>query len=325
MRAIDAHIHVYGDHADCRAALERLNFKMLNVCVAHRPDEVWREQAEVFRSLTDGNPERFAWCTAFDIPDFEDSGWADRVVEAVKQDLEAGAIACKAWKNIGMDIQKPSGAFLMIDDAIFDPLFAYLAEVGVPLMAHIGEPLACWQPIEEGKPHASYYKNNPQWHMYNRPEYPSHREIIDARDRMLERHPKLRVIGAHLGSLEYDVAEVAARLDRYPNFAVDTSARVGDLAYQDSGKVREFLVAYQDRVLFGTDIVQRQPYSGMSDADRQKAVKRLEDQYAMERAYYGSTGAVTVRGKETEGLNLSDDVLEKLYFRNAEAWYPGVA
>ena len=55
------------------------------------------------------------------------------------------------------------------------------------------------------------------------------------------------------------------RLDRYPNLAVDISARLGDLAFQDSAKVRDFFLAYQDRILFGTDVVMRQRPSTMSE------------------------------------------------------------
>ena len=324
MKKIDAHIHFYGNHPDVVAFMERMDLKFLNICVVHSADETWREQADVFRGLAAQRPDRYAWCTSFDLPDFDDVDYADRVIAGLEKDFQAGAIACKIWKNVGMDLKKPSGEFLMADDAVFDPIYEYLAKSGVPLIAHLAEPLACWQPLSEDDPHYGYYSKNPQWHMYNRPEFPSHGEIMDARDRMLGKHPKLRVVGAHLGSLEYDVAEVAKRLDRYPNFAVDTSARLADLAYQDSEAVRAFMMAYSDRVLFGTDIVQRQRVSEMADDERQRRLLWAESQYRMADAYYGSDGEVTVRNRTVQGLGLPEDVLEKLYFRNAEAWLPGV-
>jgi predicted TIM-barrel fold metal-dependent hydrolase len=147
--------------------------------------------------------------------------------------------------------------------------------------------------------------------MYTKPDHPSHAEIIAARDRMLARHPRLRVIGAHLGSLEYDVAEIAARLDAYPNFAVDTSARMKDLAVQDPATVGQFLTAYAGRVLFGTDIVSREPLSEMSEEEQAAKAARFEEVYRREFAYY-------------EGLGLPADALDQLYFKSAAAWYPGV-
>jgi predicted TIM-barrel fold metal-dependent hydrolase len=189
---------------------------------------------------------------------------------------------------------------------------------------HIAEPLACWQPIEVDSPHRSYYVENPQWHMYNKPEYPSHARLIAARDHVIEKNPKLRVIGAHIGSLEYDVAEPAKRFDRYPNFAVDISARLGDLAYQNSDNVCDFFLAYTDRLLFGTDIVQWEPLSNLSEADRAAKLEWARKDYVTHFAYFERTGEVEVRGRKTQGLGLPAHILEKFYRTNARTWYPGL-
>jgi predicted TIM-barrel fold metal-dependent hydrolase len=189
---------------------------------------------------------------------------------------------------------------------------------------HIGEPLACWRPLEPGKPHYSYYSSNPEWHMHGRTDMPSHEEIMARRDHFLERHPRLRVIGAHLGSLEYDVAEVARRLDRYPNFAVDISARLDDLAYQDSALVRQFFLDYSDRVLFGTDMVRVQPQSQMTAEERRSLLKGAREEYELHFRYFEAGGTVGVRGRETRGLELPPDILNRFYTENARAWYPGL-
>jgi predicted TIM-barrel fold metal-dependent hydrolase len=322
MPRVDAHIHVNGDHADFLALLERLDVKLFNVCVAHGGDD-WRTWAAACQALTRRHPERYAWCTTFDLPDFTPD-YAERAIAALEADLRSGAIACKVWKNIGMEIRKPSGEFLMIDDPLFDPIYEYLARSGRTLLMHIGEPLACWQPLEEGKPHYGYYRDHPEWHMYTKPQYPSHQEIIAARDRVLAKHPRLRVVGAHLGSLEYDVAGIAKRLDAYPNFAVDTSARMGDLAFQDRETVRQFVKAYQDRVLWGTDMVMREALSGMPDEDRQARLEWAEGVWQREFRYYETAEMFQVARREVQGLALSPEVLEKLYHSNAAKWYPGL-
>ncbi|MCD6284802.1 MAG: amidohydrolase family protein, partial [Anaerolineae bacterium] len=122
----------------------------------------------------------------------------------------------------------------------------------------------------------------------------------------------------------YDVAEIAKRLDRYPNFAVDTSARLHDLAWQESEAVRQFFIAYQDRILFGTDIVQRQAQSVVSESERQENLSSARKRYQTETAYYETGEKVLVRGREVQGLALPPAVLEKLYRINAQRWYPGV-
>ena len=102
-----------------------------------------------------------------------------------------------------------------------------------------------------------YFRNHPQYHMYLHPEMPGYEDQIGARDRFVAAHPQLRFVGAHLGSLEYDVDRIAAFLDRFPNASVDMAARMSQVQYQsvrDLEKVRNFFVSYQDRLLYGTDL-----------------------------------------------------------------------
>jgi hypothetical protein len=160
--------------------------------------------------------------------------------------------------------------------------------------------------------------------MFNRPDYPTHQQLIDARDHLVAKHPNLRVVGAHLGSLEYDVDEVAARLDRYPNFAVDISARLVDLVVQPTDKVRNFFIRYADRVLFGTDVVMRERPSVMTPDDREDALDQLRTMYATHFSYFEQGGEITARGRSTMGLNLPSDILQQFYVHSAQAWYPGL-
>lgn len=319
---IDAHIH-YGDNApELLALLDRFNLKLLNICVAQDDHGGWRDQAETYARLTNEDPDHFAWCTSFDLPRFADPGYIDSVIAGLDTDFANGAIACKIWKNIGMEVRKEDGSFFMVDDPLFDPIYEHMIAHNWPLLTHIAEPLECWLPLKEGTPHYGYYSNNPEWHMYNKPEFPSHQTLMAARDNVLAKHPKLRMIGAHLGSLEYDVDEVATRLDRYPNFAVDISARLSDLAIQDSAKVRKFFIDYQDRILFGTDVVMRQAPSALPPAERNPALNALRQTYEMHLAYLEKQGDLQVRTYATKGLNLPKAVLEKVYRANALAWYP---
>lgn len=324
MLKIDAHLHLTADHPEGLSLLNDLDLKLLNICVAQDSAGQWRDQAETYQQLMVETPTRFGWCTSFDLPRFDDPDYIDRVIAGLEADFAAGAVACKIWKNIGMEVRKPDGNFLMIDDPLFDPIFDYLTRIDTTLLLHIGEPLACWQPLTEDNPHVGYYRNNPQWHMYQRPEFPHHSEIIAARDHMVAKHPKLRVVGAHFASLEYDVAEVAKRFDRYPNFAVDTSARLLDLTYQPVDKVRQFFLDYQDRILWGTDIVQRRPLSAMDTSEQEQVIAGLRTRFQAELDYYALDQRVIVRNREVEGLGLPEPVLEKILRINAERWYPGL-
>jgi predicted TIM-barrel fold metal-dependent hydrolase len=323
MLRIDTHIHYIGDHPDCLALLERLDLKLLNVSVAHGADDPWREHAEAYRALADAYPTRYAWCTTFDPPDWSDD-YVERVIAGLEADFARGAAACKIWKNVGMDVRTPSGAFMLVDDPLFDPIYTYLAREGRTVLMHIGEPRACWQPLGEDNLHTSYYSAHPEWHMYDKPEFPSHEALIDARDHVLAKHPNLRVVGAHLGSLEYDVVEIARRLDSYPNFAVDSSARTKDLAAQDRETVRGFFQAYADRVMFGTDLVIRTSHLTMDAQERERNLARVTQVYERESAFYEGDQLTVQGGREARGLGLSDEILQRFYLDNAARWYPGI-
>lgn len=325
MLRIDAHLHFIGDHPDAIAMLEELDLKLLNITVAHGASQEWRKiDAEPYRKLAQTHPDRYAWCTSFDLPDFKESGYADRIIEGLDRDFAGGAVGCKVWKNIGMDLKDPAGRFVMVDDPIFEPIFQHLEQTHRTLLMHIAEPLACWEPLEKESPHQDYYRKNPQWHMCGRTDMPSHARLMAARDHVIERHSELRVIGAHLGSLEHDLNKIARRLDRYPNFAVDVSARTHDLTYHDRDIVREFFRDYQDRILYGSDIVMRRPLSTLDTDQRQAACGKMRANCVEKFTYYDTDETLNIRGREVQGLALPEDILSKFYTTNARAWYPGL-
>jgi hypothetical protein len=328
MTLIDAHIH-YGDpHPALQALLEEEDIQLLNICVAHDSFAGWQSQAERYKARAAEQPARFAWCTSFDLPRFDGSllgaDYVDSVIAQLDADIATGAVACKIWKNIGMEVRNPEGAFMMPDDPIFTPILEHLARRDLTLLTHIAEPIGCWLPLDPATPHYTYYRDNPEWHMYNRPEVPSHGRLMEARDRLVARHPNLRVVGAHMGSLEYDVDEVAVRLARYPNFAVDVSARLADLAWQAPDRVRGLFLNFPDRILFGTDVVQKGTLDELDKEARQAALEALRRRWHEYRAYFEGRGTVTVGGREVRALGLSGSVLERFYTTNAQNWYPGL-
>lgn len=321
---IDAHMHYADDHPDLLALMAEYDLKFLNICVVALPQIEWHDAADLYDAMSDAHPKRYAWATTFANPDFIDPKWHDDVLAQIDADFARGAIACKVWKNIGMELRKPDGTFAMPDDPIFDPIYEHLAARKKPLITHIAEPIACWQPLTGDNPHMTYYRDNPEWHMYNRPEYPSHAQLMAARDNILAKHPNLPMIGAHFGSLEYDLDEVAARLDKYPNFAVDISARLIDMINQPVEKVRNFMLRYADRVIYGTDVVMRVRPSAMSARDRQEAIEKLRVTFDTHFAYFEDDKEVVYRGRTSQGLKLPTDILEQFYIKTARAWYPGL-
>jgi predicted TIM-barrel fold metal-dependent hydrolase len=226
-----------------------------------------------------------------------------------------------------LELRKPDGSFLMPDDPLLDPVYAHLATRGKPLLAHLAEPLDAWLPLDPDRVHYNYYSRNPQWHLYGKPEFPSHEALMDARDHIVEKHPTLTVIGAHLGSMEHDVDEIARRLDRYPNFHVEVSARTRNLTRQPADKVRAFFLTYQDRILYGVDRgwrPYRTPETPPTDEQREAFVTGLEAQYRLDYEYYAGTGTMRYGDRDVQALGLPRAVLDKLYHGNARRLIPGL-
>ena len=308
---IDVHAHYRTDAPDLVPTLAAWNARavLVNVTGAERKiDEKWRDMS----ALRAAHPDRFFQVATFDPFAIDEPDFAARVIERLRAHIAAGAKGVKVWKDIGMEVKDANGRYVQIDDPRFQPIWNFLAAQHIPVMAHIGEPLAAWRPLSDSSPHFWYYSNNPQYHAYSHPEIPRHEEIIAARDRWLARNPRLTVVAMHLASLEYDVAEVAKRLDAYPNLYVETAARINDLAMQPSGKVRDFFVRYQDRVMWGTDF-----------GEGQVSRAGLETSFDQQWRYYATGDTVTLgnpRGwhRTVKGLALPRGVLEKFAHRNAE-------
>lgn len=318
---IDAHAHILNGSPDILRMLERLEMQVVNLCVVDKYERGF-ERAEpqhimavnVFRN----SAGRVAWCSTFEPDDWESPGFASRVIKELDATFRQGAVGVKIYKSIGMDLKSRSGAYLMPDNPAFDPIFKFIAERNKTLYAHIAEPIAAWQPLDPASPDYDYYKNAPAWHMYGHPDRPSKQAILDARDRMLARNPKLRVVGAHLGSMEEDVDEIARHLDRYPNFAVDTSGRVVHLMIQPRDKVRAFMIRYQDRLLYATDLVL------LEADDVPRTVRRWEEEYARDYRFFATDQTVDYQGQKIRGLALPPEVLRKFYSGNAARWVPGL-
>jgi len=323
MKRIDAHLHVAADTPEAQALMERYDLKYMNICVAEDAHGAWRTQAEDYMALAQAEPDRFGWCTSFDLPRFDDPHYVEKVLQGLEHDFADGAVACKIWKNFGMEVRHPNGAHVLPDDSLLQPIHAYIAARNKTLLMHIAEPLECWLPLKEGSPHYSYYSKHPEWHMYGRTDMPSHAELIAARDAVAAQHPTLRVVGAHLGSLEYDVDEVAKRFDAYPNFAVDISARLTDFALQETAKVRQFCIQHQDRILWGTDLVAGAD-SRMPPERQISFLNYAAETYREYTEFFESEGDVKIGPHTVQGLGLPEGILEKIYRTNAQHWYPGL-
>ena len=304
------------------------NFKMITINVNTSASLPVEEQENAALNFVQAYPDRVAYATAFSIEGWNRDDWTQKTIDYLESSFEKGATAVKVWKNIGLELKDENGEFVMIDHPKFDPVIDVLVKHNITMIGHLGEPKNTWLPIEVMTVGGdkSYFTEHPQYHMYKHPEYPDYDKQIAARDHMLEKHPDLAFVGAHLGSLEWSVDELAKRLDKFPNMSVDMAERISHLQYQaltDWQKVHDFVIKYQDRLLYGTDLRASASdivESGITEPSEIK--KHAHDVWVRHWKFFTTDEMMSVpkvKG-EFKGLKLPKEVIDKIYRKNAEKW-----
>jgi predicted TIM-barrel fold metal-dependent hydrolase len=321
IQPIDVHTHIYKDDPELNALIDRLNLRAVNIAVIDDRDPDFKglepQRTEVLK-VRQSTLGRVAFCTTFSPYAFEEPGFSARAIRQLDEDFAHGAVAVKIYKVMGMEMKNHAGKWVMADDSAFEPIYRDIALHHRTLIAHLAEPDSCWQPPNPGSPDYSYYKEHPGEYAYAHPEWPSKKAILAARDHLTADNPKLRVVGAHLGSMETNVDDIARRFDLYPNFAVDMAARVPYLMLQPRDKVRGFLLKYQDRALYATDLVVF-PRSKTEDT-----LAEFRQTYARDWKFFSTDENVEYMGHTYRGLALPRPVLRKLFHDNAVRWFPGL-
>jgi predicted TIM-barrel fold metal-dependent hydrolase len=341
IKKIDAHVHIRSDAPYLRKILDDLNMKFCTICTGGLNLDRMNFQINVAKEITKEYPRYYAWLTTFDLTQRDDPDWADNVIKQLKEDFKNGAVGVKIWKDIGMEIKNAEGEYIQVDDPMFEPIFNFIEQEGKTVLAHLGEPIQAWMvpylPVE-GVP-GNYWTKHPEYSFWDKPELPSYNDIMAARDHVLERHPNLKFVGAHLGSLEFDVEEIIKRFDRYPNFAVGIGGRTRYLMWQARGKIREFFIKYQDRIMYGTDrsggLIGRNGKAATPE-DIEKSKSLILYRHDLFFRYYATDEEIPwgnyiysdkPQPKPTytvRGLALPKEVLDKVFYKNAIMWFPEI-
>ena len=321
LRPIDTHTHVRRVEPEFNAMLDRLNVQLLDILLVddRNPEEnnlqTERQGAEAFIRSRNG---RAVLCTSFDPFKINDPNFATSAIRDLDNDFANGAIAVKLWKNVGMEIKDAKGNYILPDDPALNSIYNDIAAHNKTLITHLADPDSAWAPPDPASPDYSYYAGAPDWYLYGRKDAPSKKVILAARDHILDQHPNLRVVGAHLGSMEANLPALANHFDRYPNFAVDLAGRLPYLALQPRDKAIAFILKYQDRLIYATDLE-------LHDSDNVKARNRFwEDSYARDWRFLATSHAVQFETVKAQGLTLPESVLRKIYHDNAVHWFPGI-
>ena len=259
--------------------------------------------------LDSAHPDRMVFFANLDFIGGVGPGFGARAAAQLEADIEAGAMGLKLFKDFGLRVSAPDGTRVPVDSPELDAVWEVCARHDVPVLIHTGEPAPFFEPVDASNERWLELTLLPQRRVPPS-RYPTFEALMAERDRLFARHPDTRFIVAHMGWHANDLTRLGRFLDRLPNTYVETGAILAELGRQPR-TARAFFEHYQDRILFGKDSYRA------SEFPYYWRVFETDDEYF---DYYRDYHAFW----KLYGLSLPDEVLQKIYFRNALAVVPGI-
>jgi len=250
-------------------------------------------------------PDRFMVFTQLDWGNLDSPDFSEQMVKRIDDAVARGARGLKITKEFGLQVRFKNGKLLSVDDPKLDPVWEECGRLGIPVAIHVTDPEAFFHPLDAANERYEELIDNPDW-LFCGPQFPSKESILDARNRMFAKHPNTTFISLHLGNWPEDLDYVSDVLNRHPNVAVEFGAREAELGRQPR-RARRFFLEYQDRILFGTDAtpsedMYRNYFRWLETADE----------------YFDYYNAPEQGRWKIYGMDLPDEVLERVYHANAE-------
>lgn len=306
---VDIHSHQFDmpirDLSDLTAEMDSLNIAFMVNLSGFRGMYL----AKCLKNVKENAPNRFGLFVNLDWEKIDEANFAANNLEILRQAKRDGAIGLKVYKGLGLTDTDKDGKRIAVDDPRLDPIWAECGRLGFPVLIHSAEPPSFWLPKDKNNERWLELKQKPS--RYRDPaKVPSFESIIAEQHHIFEKHPGTTFINAHLGWMGNNLNALGAHLDRYPNVVTEIGAVLAELGRQPR-RARQFLIDYQDRVLFGKDTYNVKEYYTYF------RVLETQDEYF---DYYRKRHAFW----KMYGLGLPDDVLQKLYYKNALRILPSI-
>lgn len=309
---IDIHNHQFdmspGRLKDLVAKMDQLNMAvMINLSGRGRGSADHLQKG--FENIQATYPDRFVNFTNVNFDDMDHRDWTKRTVRQLEEDVKLrGAKGLKIYKSLGMFTQDSKGNRISIDDVRIDPVWAKCGELGIPVLIHAADPPQFWQPIDNKNERWLELKLHPGRRHDTDPV--KWETIIAEQHNVFRKHPKTKFINAHLGWFGSNLAKLGELMETFPNMYTEIGAVIAELGRQPRA-AKAFLTKYQDRVLFGKDSWVPEEY------ETYFRVLETEDEYFPYHKRYHAFWRMY-------GIGLPDDVLKKIYYKNALRLLPNM-
>ena len=261
------------------------------------------------QNVKENYPNRFGVFLNLDLTKIDDFDFKENNIKYIEDAVSQGAIGLKIYKNLGLNLRDSRNIRVPVDDDRLSHIWETCAKFNIPVLIHSGEPKAFFDPIN---------KYNERWlHAREKPnsfrpsdKYPSFDQVMYEQYQLFKKHPRTTFINAHFGWYGNDLAKLSEQLAELPNVYVEFGAVINELGRQPN-TARRFFEDYQDRILFGKDIYKMDEYYIYFQ------VLETDDEYI---EYYRKRHGLW----RLYGMNLSDEILKKVYFENALKIFPNI-
>jgi uncharacterized protein len=306
---IDVHGHQYRmanqDLTAVISAMDTLNMRVMVNLSGRSGDNLKRS----IQNIKEHYPNRFVVFANIDFEGIGVAGWIEKAVSQLEKDVTSGARGVKIYKSLGLRYTDKDGQRVAVDDPRLDPIWVKCGELGIPVLIHTADPKPFWDDFNGDNERWLELKLRPR--RKRGPDNPvPWEQLMKEQHNMFKKHPNTTFINAHMGWLANDLGKLGELLDDIPNMNVGIGAIIAELGRQPR-EARKFFIKYQDRILFGKDSWKPKEFPTYF------RVLESDDEYFPYHKKYHAFWAMY-------GLDLPDDVLKKVYYKNALRIVPGL-
>ena len=254
-------------------------------------------------------PRRFIVFANVEFNKVGEAGWGERAAKQLEEDVKNGANGLKVYKNLGFSVKDVNGKRVTVDDPRLDPVWEKAGELKIPVIIHTADPKSFWDPVDASNERWLELTTHPNRKKDNDNPAPWD-TLIAEQHRLFRNHPKTTFIAAHFGWYPNNLQKLGQLLDEMPNVVVEFGAVIAELGRQPRA-AKQFFTKYQDRILFGKDSWVPDEYATYF------RVLETEDEYFPYHKKYHAFWAMY-------GIGLPDDILKKVYYKNALRIIPNI-
>lgn len=306
---IDVHGHQYRmpeqDLSPVIAAMDTLNMGIMVNLSGRSGDQL----IQSVKNIKEHYPNRFVVFANIDFEGVGTVNWTENTVSQLEMDVKNGARGLKIYKSLGMRYKDTDGKRLSIDDKRLDPIWAKCGELGVPVLIHAADPKSFWDDFDGDNERWLELKTHPRRKRSESDPAPWE-QIIKEQHHIFKKHPKTIFINAHMGWYANDLDKLSDLMEEMPNMNVEIGAIIAELGRQPRFAKR-FFEKYQDRILFGKDSWKPEEFPTYF-----RVLETADEYFPYHKKYHAYWNMY--------GLDLSDEVLKKVYYKNALRIVPGL-